>query len=137
MLFVQALTRLLELWNDGLLSTLAADLIRDRIPIVLFQALIRTLQAQNPDGSWGNENIDRSAHEETAYSVLILARASSVVYLEPLRLRLMAAIDEGRKVLLSRDEKTRYLWVRKVGCSVRIILSSSAQHFYPTVATRL
>ena len=114
MLLVQALTHLLKLWDDGLLSILADDLIRDRIPIILCQALIRTLQAQNSDGSWGNNNSDESTHEETAYSILILARVSSVAFPKPLQLRLIAAIEEGRKILLSQDEKAKYLWIEKV-----------------------
>ena len=114
MLFVQALIRLLKMWDDGLLSTLAEDLVRDHIPIILCQAMIRTLQAQNSDGSWGNKCLDESTHEETAYSILILARTSSVAFPEPLQLRLMAAIEKGRKLLLSQDGKTKYLWIEKV-----------------------
>ncbi|CAF9942337.1 hypothetical protein IMSHALPRED_003626 [Imshaugia aleurites] len=114
MLFVQALIRLLKLWNDGLQCVLPDDLIRTRIPIILCQALIRTLQAQNSDGSWGDRNSDESTHEETAYSVLTLARISSIAFPEPLQLCIMAAIENGRKVLLTHAEKPRYLWIEKV-----------------------
>lgn len=113
MLFVQTLIHLLKVWDEGLLSDSLDDLIRDRIPVILCQALTRTLQAQKPDGSWGEDN-DKSCQEETAYAILILAKASCVGFPEPLQLRLRVAIEGGRKHLLSPCEKPGYLWIEKV-----------------------
>ena len=107
MLFTQALLHLLKLWDDGLLSSLPVDLT-ERIPVILCQILIRTLKSQNSDGSWG------PTQEETAHSVLTLARLSSITFPDPLQLRIMSAVESGREYLRSCHGKPEYLWIEKV-----------------------
>lgn len=111
MLTAQAMTSLLRLWNGERLSALSTDLIRDKVLVVLFQALTKTLQTQALDGSWGS-------HEETAYSIVALANLKLLLFSRPLESEIRMAIRKGRSFLLKSGRMTppkpEYLWVEKV-----------------------
>ena len=52
MLLVQALSHVVDLWVEGTLSMLPSELLREKVVVVLFEAMVRTLHAQMKDGSW-------------------------------------------------------------------------------------
>ena len=111
MLISQAMTLLLRLWNEDRLSALSTDLIKNKVLVVLFQALIKTLQAQLLDGSWGS-------YEETAYSIVALVNLKLMPFSRPLESEIRMAIRKGRSFLLKSGRMTppapEYLWVEKV-----------------------
>lgn len=87
--------------------------LNERIPMLLLQILIKTIQSQHLDGSWDG------ACEITAYAVLALSAISHVpcVLLLPHNENILAAIQRGKTFLnLHRSDWTdgHYLWVEKV-----------------------
>ncbi|KAL8723334.1 MAG: hypothetical protein Q9181_007307 [Wetmoreana brouardii] len=93
MLFTQSLMKFLASWVQGDSDTLTSnDSLVQRLLITLFQALTRTLQAHNQDGSWG----DKQA-EPSAYAILtLISLAPLPVGLAP---QIITAIDRGRTLL--------------------------------------
>ena len=75
--------------------------IRDKVIISLFQALTRTLQSQNVDGSWGSG----PRCETTAYALVTLAKLASLSSAPRVKMQMILAIKNGREYL----SKVRYL----------------------------
>lgn len=117
MLMVQSLVRLLEQWNEGKLQLLDDELIFELIPLAIFQALLRCLAKQKPDGMWGN------SAEETAYSVIILATAAKLPSAEPLLTKINGSIESAHKALLLSgvDSQASYIWVGKTSYKSEIL----------------
>jgi len=86
--------RLIELWERGIVPVPDDPVMQDKVVISLFQALTRTLQTQNSDGSWGS-----SGCETTAYAIITLARLSSLSAAPRVRLQVTQAVENGRKFL--------------------------------------
>jgi hypothetical protein len=115
MLLAQSLVKLLQSWDSGLLADLSEDLIRERIPVVLSHILFRTLQLQQPDGSWTFNG--KGLREVTAYAVLTLKPLCSLPWLAAFQSRVRAAIKRGSGYLVlnhDRCDEREYLWVAKV-----------------------
>lgn len=111
MLMADAFSAALALWDAGKLPSLPEKLVRDGIVISLFQALIRTLQTQNDDGSWGT----RGSREETSYAVLTIAKAAILPIAESLHPLITKAIESGKRFIENTQESTPvYLWIEKV-----------------------
>lgn len=111
MLMADAFSAVLRLWDAGKLPALPEQLVRDGIVISLFQALVRTLQAQNEDGSWGT----RGSKEETSYAVLTIAKTSVLPVAEPLYPIIMKALESGKRFIEdSQESAPAYLWIEKV-----------------------
>lgn len=53
MLMYDCLVRLLYHWDQGHLLHISEELITEKVPLVLWQALMQTLQRQNHNGSYG------------------------------------------------------------------------------------
>ena len=109
----QAFMRLVTIWDQGLLPTFSEQLLKDKVLLVLFQALTRVLQTQNTSGSWGNHQ----SREPTAYAILVLTTLQSLPFAYPLRPHITSAIEKGRASLRSVDNdilKPEYLWIEKV-----------------------
>ncbi|KAL5363699.1 hypothetical protein BJX96DRAFT_167693 [Aspergillus floccosus] len=53
MLMCDCLVRLLYHWDQGHLPEISEELIAEKVPLVLWQALMQTLQKQNANGSYG------------------------------------------------------------------------------------
>jgi hypothetical protein len=120
MLMSKSLVKLLEMWDKGLLPGLDGGLIRDELPLVLFQALSRTLQRQRASGFWGR--ID--SPEETAYSILAIATLASLPFVRPVDEDIEKAIRKGRVALESLTvavSTAEYLWIEKVTYSSPIL----------------
>ncbi|PVH96872.1 aphidicolan-16beta-ol synthase [Periconia macrospinosa] len=117
MLMVQGLVQLLDRWNQGNLQLLDDDLIFELIPLAIFQALLRCLAKQKPDGMWGN------SAEETAYSVIILATAGKLPSAEPLLTKIDESIKSAQKALLHSGlhRQASYIWVGKTSYKSEIL----------------
>ena len=113
MLMAKALMRTLKMWDQGSLEIAFEQLVPDRIFVTLFQAAVRTLQNQNPDGSWGKMH----SREETAYATLTLAELACLPPLILLSSQVEDALRRGRVFLANAMRSTEppdYLWIEKV-----------------------
>jgi hypothetical protein len=88
--------------------------VQTKIPVALFQILVRLLQAQTVEGSWGS-------CEETAYALLALTTLASLPFASIMHTTIQKALDLGREFLLDNacltppDSKDRVcLWIDKV-----------------------
>lgn len=90
----EVFTRLVELWERGIVPVPDDPVMQDKVIISLFQTLTRTLHTQNPDGSWGS-----CGCETTSYAIITLARLSSLSAAPRIRLQAAQAVENGRKFL--------------------------------------
>jgi len=54
MLVARSLTELLHEWDAGKLPQVASSLLVEKVVPVLLKCLVRTMQSQQFDGSWGS-----------------------------------------------------------------------------------
>ena len=94
MLMVEVFVRLINLWARGCVPVPNDPAIQDKVIICLFQALTRTLQAQESNGSWGSGGC-----ETTAYAVITLTRLLSLTSAPKVKVQLTNAVENGRKYL--------------------------------------
>ena len=114
MLLSQAFLKLLQVWDNGQLSDFPEELIRIQIPIILYQAMVATLQTQSLDGSW---SLNLSSREVTAYAVLTLHAISTLPWLSHFNDRIHEAIKKATIFLAVTNDETEseeYIWVEKV-----------------------
>ncbi|MCJ1405109.1 hypothetical protein MMC11_008335 [Xylographa trunciseda] len=119
MLLAQALMRLLRLWDSKQLSNLPEAMVRDQIPVILFQILCRTLRSQESRGSWSSQS-----PEVSAYSVLTLIYLLPLPWASALKPEILTAISSGRNFLAqSRDRWTEpdHIWIEKVSYSSEVL----------------
>ncbi|KAI5795733.1 ent-kaurene synthase [Geopyxis carbonaria] len=114
MLMSEALIRLVKSWDQATIKSLSDDLIRHQIPLVLFQALMQTLQKQNSNGSWG----PKPSREITSYAIIALCHLSSLPFLsQELSFQISTAISKGRSFISDPNNKIpeiEYVWISKV-----------------------
>jgi hypothetical protein len=121
MLMAEAFSKLLQVWERGDLSIIPAALIVDEITISLYQVLVRTLLAQNSNGSWGPSN----SRETTAYAILTISKASVLPYAAPLQEKIEKSIAAAQEFILSTaDTGPNYLWVEKVSYGSKTLAES-------------
>ena len=112
MLLSESLMKFLTSWEQGELPASGSnpELVQ-RTLITLFQVLVRTLQAQNEDGSWGPKQA-----EPSAYAILTLVSLASLPVAVAIKPRILAAIKHGRAFLsnMSDNIEPEYLWIEKV-----------------------
>ncbi|KAJ5963616.1 Terpenoid cyclases/protein prenyltransferase alpha-alpha toroid [Penicillium vulpinum] len=109
----QSLVPLLVLWDQGGLPSLPEDLVQSVIPSCLQEAMVRILQQQNLDGSWG----DIHSREETAYSIIALANLGSHAAVGDDFSRVELAIARGKQFLLENwqlGDKPDRIWTGKI-----------------------
>jgi hypothetical protein len=114
LLLSQALVKLLQRWDSGLLCEMPEDMMRDQVPVVLLQILVRTLQTQSPDGTW---SFKMASREITAYAVLTLKSLSSLPWLTHFQSRVQAAIKRASVYLIVNYgawAQHEYIWIEKV-----------------------
>ena len=107
MLLAEAFTKLLRAWDQGTFIGMNAGL-----PQILLQIVIRTLHAQNSDGSWGLIG----TCEETAYGILTLCSMSNLPWVS-INCQVESAIALGRLYLtehLTDWDQPAYVWIEKV-----------------------
>lgn len=95
MLMASAFMHLIRIWDQGFIPVPDDPSIRDKVVISLFQALTRTLQSQNTDGSWGGG----PRCETTAYAVITLAKLASLSSAPRIKMQITLAIKNGREYL--------------------------------------
>ena len=121
MLMAEAFASLLKCWDNGELPSLSDEFVRDGIMICLYQALVRTLLAQNEDGSWGSIG----SREETAYGVLLVSKASVLQCIDSIRPNIDFALESARRFIQSSsEERASYLWVEKVTYGSEVLCES-------------
>ena len=109
MLLAKAFMRLLHLWDNVQMKSLSENLIKNRVPVVLIQIIVRTLLSQGSNGAW------EQMAEVTAYSILTLVAVSSLPFVESIKTVIASAIKSGRQFLDQADlRKGQYIWVEKV-----------------------
>jgi len=100
------------LFDNGLFPGCPQLIVQTKVPVVLFQILIRVLQAQHDDGSWGS-------CEETAYALLALVSLSSLPFISIMVPTIQLALDSGRRFLSENVMEQEMsdkacLWIDKV-----------------------
>ena len=95
MLMAKAFMRLIRIWEQGFIPVPDDPSLRDKVIISLFQALTRTLQSQNLDGSWGSG----PRCETTAYAVIALTKLASLSSAPRVKMQGALAIKNGRDYL--------------------------------------
>ena len=105
------LVRLLYHCDQDRVTGLSDELIKEKVPFVLWQALMLTLQKQNPDGTWG----PRPSHEITAYAVITLANLASLAAPLEVSCQIESAIRQGRSYILNANNvpEIDYIWIAK------------------------
>ncbi|KAI0554730.1 hypothetical protein F4679DRAFT_595291 [Xylaria curta] len=89
LLLVRTFTDLLSWTSNNEISTILESSLKTRVRIALFQACLRTMLAQEKDGSWSG------SIEATAYGVLILSEARRLSFTEDVKDHIYSAIDKG------------------------------------------
>lgn len=121
MLMAQAFSSLLNAWDRGELSAVPTTLIVDEVIVSLYQVLVRTLMAQNSNGSFGSSD----SREVTAYATLTISKASVLPFAAPLGAQIKKAIAAAHEFLLSTTELApSYLWVEKVTYGSMVLAES-------------
>jgi hypothetical protein len=93
LLAAQGLIRTLNLYDLHQID-IPEDLL-SKMMVVLFQILLRVLQQQLPDGSWGS----LESLEETSYAIISLTYLASLPIVAPLPHQIKDAIQRGRNYL--------------------------------------
>jgi hypothetical protein len=112
MLLAQTFRKLMVLVDMGSLPALPEDLIHESIPLVMTQALHRTLHWQQSDGSWNDGNVEISA-----YALLTICSASQMPWTSELEKPVHEAVKRGQQFLMRSSAKwgnINHLWVEKV-----------------------
>lgn len=113
MLLAQSLVGALSFWcsnPDDVVGPSLNSLVRDRIPLVTLQIIVRTLSAQNESGSW------KDSPEITAYALLTLERLCDLPWCAPagLDIQIGEAISRGTGFLEQAVTAPAIVWVEKV-----------------------
>ncbi|KAJ5537187.1 hypothetical protein N7513_010373 [Penicillium frequentans] len=114
MLITRSFSHYLIKLDEGHVKPLPNDLLHNRLPTVLIQAMIRVLLMQCPDGSWGPQQ----SKEEAAYAVLLLQDVFSLPFTKRFRVVCEDAIKRARDFLRLSPELpySNHLWNGKMTC---------------------
>lgn len=113
MLMSRAFILTLVLWDQGVLSNLSKAFLQEKMLVTTSQSLIRTLQTQNGNGSWGQT----PSREETAYALLTIVALANLPLTTSLRYKINFALEHGRDYLLKEqrtDSAPECLWVAQL-----------------------
>lgn len=116
----KAFLRLIRLWEQGFVPVPDDPSIRDKVITSLFQALTRTLQSQNTDGSWGRGQ----RCETTAYAVITLTKLASLSSAPRVKMQSTLAIKNGRDYLSKNYlpfSEPELLWMGKTTSGSSIV----------------
>lgn len=128
MLMAKVFMHLIDLWEKGLVAVPRNPRTRDRVFVSVFQALVRTLQTQNSDGSWGSGR----RCETTAYAVITLVKLASLSSAPMIKMQAVQAIEKGRRYLSGNFRpfsEPDYVWAGKTTSG-----SSTLHHAYVLAA---
>ncbi|KAJ7213162.1 Ent-kaurene synthase [Mycena pura] len=117
-LIAQSLTKFMLLFDAGHFRDSPELIVQTKAPITLFQVLVRILQAQRSDGSWGS-------CEETAYAVLALSKLATLPFVSIMHDTVQAALLSGRSFLLLTFPGDQVcLWIDKINYRIPPVSSS-------------
>ena len=108
----QAYSSVLRARGEGAYRSINTGfLLRDML-LVLLDCLVKVIQSQNPNGSWGTVG----PREETAYALLILAEEQWLPFCNFLKTEIVSAVEHGKQFLLDQCDNTsaERIWVEKV-----------------------
>ncbi|KAF8130949.1 hypothetical protein K438DRAFT_1643310 [Mycena galopus ATCC 62051] len=120
LLIAQSLSKFMLLFNKGQFAETPEILVQTKAPIALFQILIRILQGQRSDGSWGS-------CEETAYALISLTKLAALPFISIMHDAIQMAVHSGRDFLtLSLTSKQDTgdevcLWIDKINFRIPTI----------------
>ncbi|KAG8529713.1 uncharacterized protein KY384_005194 [Bacidia gigantensis] len=123
MLMVDALARLIELWAKGFAPIFDDFQWRDKVFICLYQALTRTMQDQNSDGSWGRHE----RCESTAYGVLILTKLATFSSAPRVKAQAIQAIEKARRYLIDNFKplaEPDHIWIGKTAFGSSVLFQA-------------
>ncbi|KAG8157377.1 hypothetical protein KVR01_012761 [Diaporthe batatas] len=119
MLMVEAFVRMIGLVDEGELPSDFLDQeLKSKVAIPVFQAGLRTMMEQEPDGSW-NHSV-----EQTSYAVLILSESRRLRHFESVQSRIEECIDKATAFLRHAVVSPDPIWIEKVTYS-SILLTRS------------
>ncbi|KAJ2994197.1 hypothetical protein NUW58_g1623 [Xylaria curta] len=110
MLISKALKSVIDAWCQKLLPGIPLQLLRDSI-VVVFQILVRLLQAQGQDASWGGRR------ESTAFALITINEIASLSIVKPFLDQIKDSIQRGRTFLsktLTCRTRPESIWIQKV-----------------------
>lgn len=112
MLMAEAFSNLLVVWDRGEIPAFPSTFIANSVLIYLYQVVVRILNSQNADGSWGSER----SSEVTAYALLALCKASIIPHTAAIRPLIQQVMVAGRAFMLenAHREELTHTWVEKV-----------------------
>lgn len=120
MLMADALMRLVDLHDQKSVSVLDDIILKDKVFVCLFQALTRTMQTQNQDGSWGRGQ----RCETTAYGILSMARMATLSSAPRIKMQIGQALENGRKYLAKNFKPAAepdLIWNGKVATGSKVL----------------
>ena len=111
MLLVRGFVEILVQRNSNKLNFLSGEIVRNKIPLTLIQALVRVLITQHDTGAW-----DDHSCEITAYALLTLTNLRSLPWPSSLSSQISSAVERAEQILhsaTSRQHENSYVWIAK------------------------
>ncbi|KAG6040943.1 hypothetical protein E4U41_006534 [Claviceps citrina] len=116
MLLVEALTKLIQVIDDGELVSDIDMTLQCQASVSLFQACLRIMLDQSKDGSWGGYQ------EQTCYAILALSHARRVSFFNKLQHEVQSCINRGAAWLRSTTHQSEDLtWTSKTAYKVAFV----------------
>lgn len=116
MLLAKGFVMLLTRWesNDLDRSQISEKLLREKLPIILLDILLKILDSQEEDDSWSHQR------EPTAFAMLALAALRRLPWVEPFAPEIQLRVDRGNDYLLGSKYLWRlgdHIWIEKIAYS--------------------
>ncbi|KAI6261173.1 hypothetical protein MCOR19_002596 [Pyricularia oryzae] len=119
MLMVEAFVRLLAIIDQGRLpADFLPEELRSKVAIAVFQAGLRTMMEQKPDGSWNH------SAEQTSYAVLILSESRRLRHFEFIQPDMDASVERAASFLQDAAIVPEPVWIEKVTYSSPLLTKS-------------
>lgn len=116
MLLAKAFVMFLDRWESKALdrSQILEELLRERIPVILFDILLKILDSQEDDGSWSQQR------EPTAYATLALTALRRLPWVKPFAPEIQLRVSRGNDYLNDSKNLWRHgdhIWIEKIAYS--------------------
>jgi hypothetical protein len=116
MLLAKAFVMFLTRWESKDLdrSQVPEELLREKVPVILLDILLKVLDGQKEDGSWSQQR------EPTAYAMLALAALHRLPWVEPFAHEIELRVSRGNDYLHGLRDLWRlgdHIWIEKVAYS--------------------
>lgn len=116
MLLAKAFVMFLNRWESKALDSnqISEELLKERIPVILFDILLKVLDSQEEDGSWSRQR------EPTAYAILALTALRRLPWVESFAPEIQLRVSRGNDYLIGSKYLWRHgdhIWIEKVAYS--------------------